>query len=187
MHFNNVLIALGSVACIAGMPQGVNVRSSIDVIAPRTLAPSFTKKTDQGFLLEENQWVLSNVVKRGDVVSVVDVTGCDAVFLWDENSIPSAFHIFCGDEAADGAAAVKMVEDEPAKVYIGAGTQAHYNALKAAIKASFPSLGDDKFVREIYSLNQLPSGKAYKFETVAGTTGVTMTTQTRVSKQPNRF
>jgi hypothetical protein len=170
----------------AGTATAYSIKRPRNVrLIPRTLAPAFTPKTDGVFLLEENQWVLSNVVKSGDAVSVVDVTGCNAVFFWDENSIPSVFHIFCGAEAADGAAASKMVEDLPVTVYIGAETQAHFNTLKAAIKATFTSLTDNDFTPEIYSMDELPSGKAYKFEAVAGAVGVTIGTQDRVSKQPN--
>ena len=48
----------------------------------------------------ENEWVLSNQVKSGNKVSVVDVTGCSGFFFWDAKNIPSAFHIFCGDETS---------------------------------------------------------------------------------------
>lgn len=174
-------------------------RTRDDLLTPRTLDSKFTAGTNGKWSLFENEWVLSNKVKSGDTVSVVDVTGCNAVYFWDDNNIPSVFHIFCGVEQTDGAAASNKVEDA-VSVFIGAQTQDHYDTLKKAIMASFSNLKDDPnscqtdtygqdgdFFKDIYGGDALPSGMAWKFSAKAGNQKVTRETEVRTSRQPGRF
>ncbi|KAK2604300.1 hypothetical protein N8I77_007243 [Diaporthe amygdali] len=145
---------------------------------PRTLERAQkTEKTDGEYKLDENEWITALKVKSGDKISVINVSGCSAVFLWNENDIPSVFHIFCGQEEADGKKAAQTLGDmgsqvEPVSVTIAAMDEGRFNTIRTQIKAEFTFLKDTDFKSMIYDNDARADGERYRFEAVAGTQSV---------------
>lgn len=147
-------------------------------------------KTNGSYELDENEWVPSANVRNSDKVSAVQLSGCTAVFFWDRDNIQSVYHILCGNEAVDGQSAVYDVSDSCSTIVavtIAAGKQAYFDTMKSIIQAELYHLKDSDFTPMIYSTNALAPDTAYRFDSIAGTIGVTQTTEARINKQPQRF
>jgi hypothetical protein len=172
------------------VPVQLNARAKTRNKKTRRTLENFQKsKTNDAFELDENQWVTSVKVKSKDKVSAVQLTGCTAVFFWDVNNIPSAWHIFCGNEATDGKSAAEAEEDmglHPVSVTIVAEKQGNYNELEKAIKAVLPNL-ENAFEPIIYDMKDLNGDQAFRYDAIAGTKEVTQTKEKRIKKQPQRF
>jgi len=141
---------------------------------PRTLASPTTAKTNGEYDLLENHWVKASTVKKGDKVSVINVTGCSAVFLWTSANIPSAFYILCGKETPDMKRGAETIAEsgmavEPVAVTIAAESMERYNLLMAAIQKELLDLKDSAFDKpDIYDNAARAKTEAYRFDTVAG-------------------
>jgi hypothetical protein len=86
----------------------------------------------------EDKFVLANSLKAATSVTVNDLSGCTALFFWDNTFRPSAYHIFCGDEETKAKLAAETVgelELGANGVAILAGHEDNLNAAKAGIKA----------------------------------------------------
>jgi hypothetical protein len=86
----------------------------------------------------EDKFFLATSLKTATSVTVNDLSGCTALFFWDDTFRPSAYHIFCGDEKTKAKIAAETVgEFELGKngVAIVAGTIDNHNAAVAGIEA----------------------------------------------------
>jgi hypothetical protein len=109
-------------------------------------------------------------VAKGDMVSVINLTGCTGLFLWDEAAMPTAFHIYCSNEPEDGkwlAEYVHEMDVNPKSATIVAQDQAHADALQTAVTAVIKRLIFD--VPILYNWQAIPSGQAYRYDVTAGT------------------
>jgi hypothetical protein len=160
---------------------------------PRTLARPTTAKTNGEYDLLQNHWVKASTVKKGDKVSVINVTGCSAIFLWTSAAIPSAFHILCGKETPDMERGAETIAEsgmavEPVAVTIAAESMERYNLLKAAIQKELPDLKDSAFDKpDIYDNAARAKTEAYRFDAVAGEKEVRRSTMKTLSSQPQGF
>lgn len=79
--------------------------------------------------IDENKYVLS---ASGTVV-VTNLSGCTALFFWDEDSKPSLFHIFCEDESAKTWEAIDKVGRKAVAYSIVASKKIRYDNAKKEI------------------------------------------------------
>ncbi|KAH6613823.1 hypothetical protein C7974DRAFT_417577 [Boeremia exigua] len=102
--------------------------------------------------INEDMYVLS---ATGEVV-VTNLSGCTALFLWDDKDRPSVFHIFCGDETAKAWEAIDKV-GRAAKAYsIVASKESRYKNTKKEIvnyaeNEGWPALKED--IQGLYDLD----------------------------------
>ena len=162
---------------------------------PRALARPTTTKTNGGYELLENHWVKASAVKKNDKVSVINVTGCSAVFLWTSANIPSAFHILCGNETPDMQSGAEMIADlgsaaKPvaATIMVNKHRQDLYKKLEAAIREFFPHLEILPFEKaDPYDNDAKAATEAYRFDVVAGTRQVRKSKMRKLTSQPQGF
>lgn len=158
---------------------------------PRALEKSqVSAKTDDTWLLYENQWVTAVKVKAGDKVAVTDVSGCAAVFFWNAANIPCTFHLFCGTYLEDGATAAADIADmggvKPVHVTIAANGVETYDAIAEMIRKEFDDLDPRKhFTPMVYKRETLLSDQRYRYDAVAGIRAVieSKITQASCSRQ----
>ena len=145
-------------------------------------------KTNGAWELYENEWITSVKVKSGDKVNVVDLSGCSAIYFWDSASIPSVFHIFCGEEAVDSAKAAEELSEmgrNPVFVTVGAPSKTKFETIRSAIRKEFPDLDEIKdFKAETYDNKARAAGEVWQYEATAGTRAVTKRKVQGCAKQP---
>ena len=145
-------------------------------------------KTNGAWELYENEWITSVKVKSGDKVNVVDLSGCSAIYFWDSASIPSVFHIFCGEEAVDSAKAAEELSEmgrNPIFVTVGAPSKTKFETIRSAIRKEFPDLDETKdFRAETYDNKARAAGEVWQYEATAGTRAVTKRKVQGCAKQP---
>ena len=145
-------------------------------------------KTNGAWELYENEWITSVKVKSGDKVNVVDLSGCSAIYFWDSASIPSVFHIFCGEEAVDSAKAAEELSEmgrNPVFVTVGAPSKTKFETIRSAIRKEFPDLDETKdFRAETYDNKARAAGEVWQYEATAGTRAVTKRKVQGCAKQP---
>jgi hypothetical protein len=86
----------------------------------------------------EDKYFLATSLKTATSVTVNDLSGCTALFFWDDTFRPSAYHIFCGDEKTKAKVAAETVgelELGTNGVVIVAGTTDNHNDAVAGIEA----------------------------------------------------
>jgi len=145
-------------------------------------------KTNGAWELYENEWITSVKVNSGDKVNVVDLSGCSAIYFWDSASIPSVFHIFCGEEAVDSAKAAEELSEmgrNPVFVTVGAPSKTKFETIRSAIRKEFPDLDETKdFRAETYDNKARAAGEVWQYEATAGTRAVTKRKVQGCAKQP---
>lgn len=149
---------------------------------PRTLQSKPNTKSANGgaFELQASEFVEAQDVKSGDIVAAANVAGCTAVFFWNKENMPSAWHFDCGTEATDGKTAAQIVgahQEDIVAAFIVAANDANFDTLKTTIKAHLTSLKDTDFTKMIYDVSQLPSNMVYRYMATAGTIGVKQSTE----------
>ncbi|KAF2477205.1 uncharacterized protein BDR25DRAFT_300224 [Lindgomyces ingoldianus] len=123
---------------------------SSDVAAPEARSldrRTFTKAApDPNNILENTYIVGPNYKSKGYTSATVsDLSGCTALYIWDKAFIPSVFHIFCGQERADGKAAGEMVDELGSQWWAGgagifASTTTRAQAVEAGLKEAIPDI-----------------------------------------------
>ncbi|EPE36638.1 hypothetical protein GLAREA_08801 [Glarea lozoyensis ATCC 20868] len=156
------------------------------------LEESFKSKSPNGvFLLEEHQWITASNVSSGDKISVVNVSGCTPVFFWNEENIPSVFHIFSGREATDGLEAATKA-GRAAKVVlvqIAADEDTKFSNMMAAALAKITSLSKknvELLGGELYKESDLNLEllERFRFDVTAGIRSVERIIETVSSREP---
>lgn len=149
-------------------------------IAKRTLESAAETRPSAGdWMLFENEYCLASSVRSGDIVSVVDLSGCSAVYFFNAAGLPSAFHISAGHEAADGKAAatkVKAAGETVASVTIGAASDAKFREIRKAIQSVLTALTDAHFIEKAYTLNMNDRHARERFDVTVPSTTVTKST-----------
>lgn len=131
--------------------SGVFAAPFSDVAAPE--ARSLDRRTltggarDPNNILENTYIAGPNYQKQGlTSATVSDLSGCTALWIWTKNfEYASVFHIFCGQESADGEAAGWMVEELGKKWYEGgagifASSQDRANKVAAGLREAIPDI-----------------------------------------------
>ncbi|KAJ4355020.1 hypothetical protein N0V95_003291 [Ascochyta clinopodiicola] len=88
--------------------------------------------------IPEDKFVLATSLKTATSVKITDLSGCTALFFWDDTFRPSAYHIFCGDEKTKAKLAAETVgelELGTNGVAIVAGDKKKQDDAKAGIEA----------------------------------------------------
>ncbi|KAH8719378.1 hypothetical protein GQ44DRAFT_712296 [Phaeosphaeriaceae sp. PMI808] len=123
---------------------------SSDVAAPE--ARSLERRTFTGAASDpnnilENTYIMGpNYKSKGYTSATVsNLSGCTALYIWDKDFIPSVFHIFCGQERADGKAAGEMVEELGSQWWAGgagisSSTPTRLKAVKDGLKEAIPDI-----------------------------------------------
>jgi hypothetical protein len=132
---------------------------SSDVAAPE--ARSLDRRTltnaasDPNNILE-NTFIMGPVYEKKSYTSatVTDLSGCSALFVWNKDFIPSVFHIFCGQESADGEAAGWMVQELGSKWWEGGASIASFTSeqgqlVENGLKVALPNI--QILVKEVYT------------------------------------
>ena len=94
----------------------------------------------------EDKFVLATSLKTATSVKITDLSGCTALFFWDDTFCPSAYHIFCGDEKTKAKLAAETVgelELGTNGVAIVAGNKKKQDDAKAGIEAYNTSVEAD--------------------------------------------
>jgi hypothetical protein len=121
--------------------------------------------------ISEDTYVLA---ASGKVI-VTEMSGCTAVFLWDEKNHPSVFHILCGDETKKAWVAIDKVQRKAKAFTIVASDQKRYNNAKKEIteyaeNEAWPALHEEHF--PLYKLD--PTNKKWHtFTATAGSRSIT--------------
>jgi hypothetical protein len=102
---------------------------------PRGLERRYMKPGKDPQKVNEHQFVISKAS-----VTVWNLSGCTAVFFWNYNKTPSAFHILCGESERDDAkkaADLALNADADSYFTIVAASEEKYQIAHAAIEETF--------------------------------------------------
>jgi hypothetical protein len=111
--------------------------------------------------IEENQFIFAGKLKGVSEVSVTNLSGCTALFFWDDRNVPYVFHVFCNEEekkAFEAAGKVGRFMGGDNGVSIVAGSKEKFLHAKAGITRYNTEAGKDiKFFTEPKPKNGLYS------------------------------
>lgn len=132
--FKNFLFATSLLfSWVAAAPT--SEASELNVFDKRALSLG----SDASKVCESTYVRATQINNNGNSATVVDLTGCTALFFFKQDTLTAAYHIFCGNEATDADTAA---ENEQGSSYVGilAADSDHYTAAYNAIHDNNPDI-----------------------------------------------
>ena len=118
---------------VAAAPSAA-IERSVAAAEPRSLERRSLQRGADASKVAENEFVTTKEIKlNSNSATVVNLSGCTALFFYKDTELYLVAHVPCGNEEAQSKRAAQIAVD-PTKVYIKADSQARLAAAEKGIK-----------------------------------------------------